>query len=54
MSLRLQSSSASYGGGFGGGSCQLGGGRGVSTCSTRSPCRTSTTAWLPTWRRCAP
>uniref|UniRef100_H2QCZ3 Keratin 13 n=1 Tax=Pan troglodytes TaxID=9598 RepID=H2QCZ3_PANTR len=35
MSLRLQSSSASYGGGFGGGSCQLGGGRGVSTCSTR-------------------
>nr|XP_011723470.1 keratin, type I cytoskeletal 13 [Macaca nemestrina] len=35
MSLRLQSSSASYGGGFGGGSCQLGGGRGVSSCSTR-------------------
>ncbi|KAM9210066.1 keratin, type I cytoskeletal 13-like [Dugong dugon] len=35
MSCRLQSSSASYGGGFGGGSCQLGGGRSVSTCSTR-------------------
>ncbi|XP_021575213.1 keratin, type I cytoskeletal 13 isoform X2 [Carlito syrichta] len=35
MSCRLQSSSASYGGGFGGGSCQLGGGRGVSACSTR-------------------
>uniref|UniRef100_A0A2K6F2N5 Keratin 13 n=3 Tax=Propithecus coquereli TaxID=379532 RepID=A0A2K6F2N5_PROCO len=35
MSVRLQSSSASYGGGFGGGSCQLGGGRGVSSCSTR-------------------
>ncbi|XP_006832692.1 PREDICTED: keratin, type I cytoskeletal 13 isoform X1 [Chrysochloris asiatica] len=35
MSCRLQSSSASYGGGFGGGSCQLGGGRNVSTCSTR-------------------
>nr|XP_012621234.1 keratin, type I cytoskeletal 13 isoform X1 [Microcebus murinus] len=35
MSVRLQSSSASYGGGFGGGSCQLGGGRGVSSCSSR-------------------
>ncbi|XP_003131484.1 keratin, type I cytoskeletal 13 [Sus scrofa] len=35
MSCRLQSSSASYGGGFGGGSCQLGGGRSISTCSSR-------------------
>ncbi|XP_025717535.2 keratin, type I cytoskeletal 13 [Callorhinus ursinus] len=35
MSYRLQSSSASYGGGFGGGSCQLGGGRSISACSTR-------------------
>uniref|UniRef100_A0A8C4LD31 Keratin 13 n=1 Tax=Equus asinus TaxID=9793 RepID=A0A8C4LD31_EQUAS len=35
MASRLQSSAASYGGGFGGGSCQLGGGRSVSTCSTR-------------------
>ncbi|XP_057571066.1 keratin, type I cytoskeletal 13-like [Hippopotamus amphibius kiboko] len=36
MSCRLQSSSASYGGsGFGGGSCKLGGGRSISTCSTR-------------------
>ncbi|XP_058418028.1 keratin, type I cytoskeletal 13 [Diceros bicornis minor] len=35
MTSRLQSSSASYGGGFGGGSCQLGGGRSISTCSTR-------------------
>ncbi|XP_004707213.2 keratin, type I cytoskeletal 13 isoform X1 [Echinops telfairi] len=35
MSCRLQSSSASYGGGFGGGSCQLGGGRSISSCSTR-------------------
>uniref|UniRef100_G3U571 Keratin 13 n=2 Tax=Loxodonta africana TaxID=9785 RepID=G3U571_LOXAF len=35
MSSRLQSSSASYGGGFGAGSCQLGGGRSISTCSTR-------------------
>uniref|UniRef100_A0A8C2JDS3 Uncharacterized protein n=1 Tax=Cyprinus carpio TaxID=7962 RepID=A0A8C2JDS3_CYPCA len=59
MSTRLQTSSASYGGGFGGGSCQLGGGRNFSNCSSRvvsggSPCRTSTTAWPPTWRRCAP
>ncbi|VFV24973.1 keratin 13-like [Lynx pardinus] len=35
MSCRIQSSSASYGGGFGGGSCQLGGGRSISTCSSR-------------------
>ncbi|EHB02841.1 Keratin, type I cytoskeletal 13 [Heterocephalus glaber] len=35
MSCRLQSSSASYGGGFGSGSCQLGGGRSFSTCSSR-------------------
>ncbi|XP_019522520.1 PREDICTED: keratin, type I cytoskeletal 13-like [Hipposideros armiger] len=35
MSIRLQNSSASYGGGFGGGSCQLGGGRNFSTCSSR-------------------
>ncbi|KAM6174653.1 keratin, type I cytoskeletal 13 [Erethizon dorsatum] len=35
MSCRLQSSSTSYGGGFGGGSCQLGGGRSFSTCSSR-------------------
>uniref|UniRef100_A0A8C0WPF1 IF rod domain-containing protein n=1 Tax=Castor canadensis TaxID=51338 RepID=A0A8C0WPF1_CASCN len=35
MSCRLQSSSTSYGGGFGGGSCQLGGGRSISTCSSR-------------------
>ncbi|XP_004434551.1 PREDICTED: keratin, type I cytoskeletal 13 [Ceratotherium simum simum] len=35
MTSRLQSSSASYGGSFGGGSCQLGGGRSISTCSTR-------------------
>eukprot|EP00069_Balaena_mysticetus_P003666 bmy_16714T0 len=31
----LQNSSASYGGGFGGGSCKLGGGRSISTGSTR-------------------
>ncbi|XP_003768275.1 keratin, type I cytoskeletal 13 isoform X2 [Sarcophilus harrisii] len=35
MSCRLQTSSSVYGGGFGGGSCQLGGGRGVSSCSSR-------------------
>ncbi|XP_051014559.1 keratin, type I cytoskeletal 13 [Acomys russatus] len=35
MSCRFQSSSASYGGGFGAGSCQLGGGRNISTCSSR-------------------
>ncbi|XP_051850467.1 keratin, type I cytoskeletal 13 [Antechinus flavipes] len=35
MSCRLQTSSSVYGGGFGGGSCQLGGGRGVSGCSSR-------------------
>ncbi|XP_008833459.1 keratin, type I cytoskeletal 13 isoform X2 [Nannospalax galili] len=34
MSCRL-SSSTSYGGGFGAGSCQLGGGRKISTCSSR-------------------
>ncbi|EDM06014.1 rCG33887, isoform CRA_b [Rattus norvegicus] len=35
MSCRFQSSSMSYGGGFGAGSCQLGGGRNISTCSSR-------------------
>ncbi|XP_036693767.1 keratin, type I cytoskeletal 13 [Balaenoptera musculus] len=35
MSSFLQNSSASYGGGFGGGSCKLGGGRSISTGSTR-------------------
>ncbi|XP_031206956.1 keratin, type I cytoskeletal 13 [Mastomys coucha] len=35
MSCRFQSSSMSYGGGFGAGSCQLGGGRNMSTCSSR-------------------
>ncbi|XP_074080048.1 keratin, type I cytoskeletal 13 [Macrotis lagotis] len=35
MSCRLQTSSSTYGGGFGGGSCQLGGGRGMSSCSSR-------------------
>ncbi|XP_020828453.1 keratin, type I cytoskeletal 13 [Phascolarctos cinereus] len=35
MSCRLQSSSSAYGSGFGGGSCQLGGGRGMSSCSSR-------------------
>ncbi|XP_052613030.1 keratin, type I cytoskeletal 13 [Peromyscus californicus insignis] len=35
MSCRFQSSSTSYGGGFGAGSCQLGGGRKISTCSSR-------------------
>ncbi|XP_013005104.1 keratin, type I cytoskeletal 13 [Cavia porcellus] len=35
MSCRLQTSSSSYGAGYGGGSCQLGGGRSFSTCSTR-------------------
>ncbi|XP_003340300.2 keratin, type I cytoskeletal 13 [Monodelphis domestica] len=35
MSCRLQTSSSTYGSGFGGGSCQLGGGRGMSSCSSR-------------------
>ncbi|XP_036610691.1 keratin, type I cytoskeletal 13 [Trichosurus vulpecula] len=35
MSVRLQTSSSNYGSGFGSGSCQLGGGRGVSSCSSR-------------------
>uniref|UniRef100_A0A8C6G6X7 Keratin 13 n=1 Tax=Mus spicilegus TaxID=10103 RepID=A0A8C6G6X7_MUSSI len=35
MSCRFQSSSMSYGGGFGAGSCQLGGGRNISSCSSR-------------------
>ncbi|XP_044532707.1 keratin, type I cytoskeletal 13 isoform X1 [Gracilinanus agilis] len=35
MSCRLQTSSSAYGSGFGGGSCQLGGGRGMSSCSSR-------------------